>query len=206
MLVIACVNVGTAFDDEYVHQLKWQVGANLSLSHRFVCLSDHDIPGVDTIRVPADYGGWWNKLHLFDGHLLPPGDQVFYLDLDTAVVGDIAEIVGRNRHFSMLSDFYHPRKLASGLMSFTSGQHDRIKDDWLAYGAPRLAGGDQVWISLNRPDSTRLNDLYEGQIRSYKVDCKDEVPDDTRIVCFHGKPRPHEAGGWIADLWSRRLK
>ena len=29
---------------------------------------------------------------------------------------------------------------------------------------------------------------------SYKLHCKDGVPEDASVVCFHGKPRPHEIG------------
>ena len=29
---------------------------------------------------------------------------------------------------------------------------------------------------------------------SYKKNCLKGIPDDTRVVCFHGRPRPHEVG------------
>ena len=47
-----------------------------------------------------------------------------------------------------------------------------------------------------------LQDIFPKMFRSYKVDCQINIPKGTRIVCFHGLPRPHEIKhGWMPHVW-----
>jgi hypothetical protein len=46
-----------------------------------------------------------------------------------------------------------------------------------------------------------LQEMHPGEFVSYKTHCTKGVPDGARVVCFHGRPRPHEVGGWVKDYW-----
>jgi len=46
------------------------------------------------------------------------------------------------------------------------------------------------------PMAIRLQDIVPGQLVSFKAQCSDGVPDDARVVFFHGLPRPHETALW----------
>jgi len=201
-MIVACVNVGDGYDDKYVYNLRDAVLSSLSEKPEFVCLSDHDIPGVDVIRIDSDRTpGWWAKLHLFRDDLLPEGERVLYLDLDTLIPGSLDEITKCDGKFMMLEDFYHPDNLASGVMLFESGGNEEIFTDWLGFGAPKLKQGDQAWISMYRPFAGRLQEVFPDRIKSFKASIE---PQDCDILCFHGRPRPHECDGWVADLWNNR--
>lgn len=67
-------------------------------------------------------------------------------------------------------------------------------------------GGEQAyssdWLTRNQFDIRVIQDVIPG-IYSYKYHCRTELPDDARLVMFHGKPRPHEAkANWIKEHWS----
>lgn len=62
---------------------QWAPGA------RFACLSDVEIPGVETIPLKHDWPHWWAKLELFDPEL--PGGFL-YTDLDNVIIGPIGDL------------------------------------------------------------------------------------------------------------------
>lgn len=201
-MIVACVNVGTGYDDKYVYNLKEAVRRSLSLSHRFVCLTDHDIPGVNTIEIDAARTpGWWSKLQLFRDDVFPKGERVLYIDLDTLIPGKLDELAKCDAQFAMLRDFYYPQNLASGLLLFTAGGNEEIFTSWLGYGAPQLKRGDQAWIHMHRPKALALQDYMPNRIKSFKAHAGDR---DCDVLCFHGHPRPHEVSGWAADMWNNR--
>jgi hypothetical protein len=194
-LTIACVlRSGGDFDAEYVERLRDGVAANLSLPHRFVCLSDIEVP-CERVALRHGWPGWWSKLELFE-QLKGP---VLYFDLDTVIAGSLDEIASYPHAFSMLSDFSDERRFASGVMAW-SGDWSHIAH---GFALERIGNyqsaarwGDQGWIveRLGRtPDS--LQRLFPGQVSSRKLGTRDRRQE--RVVCFHGVPRPREVGWQI---------
>src|SRR5262245_61940013 len=92
MLTIACVlKSGGIYDATWVARLRDGVARHLPLTHRFVCLSDVEVP-CERIPLEHDWPGWWAKVELFK--LKAP---VLFFDLDTAIVGDL-ENIGVHAH------------------------------------------------------------------------------------------------------------
>lgn len=158
-----------------------------------VCISDVDVPGVPTIPLRHSWPGWWSKMELFSDIL--DGD-LLYLDLDTVVIGDLAELesVGKT---TMLSDFYFPHRLGSGLMYIAQSDKAKVWQEWMKNPAGhqrrcRTAEyhGDQGFLRGVIGDCQRWQDVFPGAVVSYKVHCKNKIPDGAKIVCFHGQPRP----------------
>lgn len=182
-ITVACVlRSGGAYTPEYVQRLKDGVDRHLT-GHRFVCLSDVDVP-CDRMPLERKWPGWWAKVEL-----LKLTGRVLYLDLDTVIVGDLTEIAEHPHRFTMLSDFYRPHLPASGVMAW-DGDYSHI---FRGYGHGQKYGGhgDQGYIG-GSVEADRFQDLFPGQIVSRKQRAK-RNPNE-RIVCFHGQPRPHEVG------------
>jgi CTP-dependent riboflavin kinase/uncharacterized Rossmann fold enzyme len=196
-LTVACVNVGNycGQGETYVRTLRDMVGRNLETPHRFVCFTDSPIDGIECRPVPDGLTGWWAKLWLF--HELK--GPTLYLDLDTVITGPL-EPLDYQGEFACLRDFYRPDGLGSGVMMW-NGDLSRIWRDWDESGRPILQGGDQEWIEQAYPHAERLQDVFPGLICSFKVDATEGIPKDASVVCFHGKPRPHEVAGWVSDVW-----
>ena len=204
MLIIACVCVGERYGDEYVTRLRDGVARNLKDEHRFVALTDRQIEGVECVPVPPMLEGWWAKLWLFAPGVFPDGSRVLYFDLDTVITGNLSAHAAYAGDFAILRDFYRPLGMGSAVMSWVAGACDDIWDQWLCFGAPRFAGGDQKWIEIARPNADRWQDMMPGKTVSYKADCGDGPPPSASVVCFHGLPRPHQVNGWAHDLWLGR--
>lgn len=224
MLQVCCVNVGTAYSPEYVRILHSCVRLNLSggLEGRFTVFTDNpslydDMPGIETHLVPADLKGWWAKLYLFSEGAFPAGDRVLYFDLDTVITGPLDEIATYDGPFAILRDVYRSAGLQSSVMAWPAGNWTQWFWTLWDTGAPSGAypprwepeGGDQTVIEAilekNADGFGMTYDLwqalYPGLLRSYKVDCQEQVPKGTSVVFFHGYPRPHEVGGWVKDAW-----
>lgn len=191
MLTVACVlKSGGPYGPEYVARLREQLDEHLSLDHRFYCLSDVDVP-ARRIDLNRDWPGWWSKIELFGPGLF--SGRVLYLDLDTSVVGSLDEIAGFDGRFGMVEDWNHEDLGASGVMLWEAGSWvtDRIYRPFMdaPEGAMRSHRGDQNWIS-GSVDWSGLRSLYPGQIVSRWYECVSGPPEDARIVCWHGSPKP----------------
>lgn len=168
-----------------------------------VCLSDVPVPGVDTLPLRHQWPGWWSKMELFSPEL--DGDLLF-LDLDTVVLGDLAPLEAVTRS-TMLADFYHPQRPASGLMYIEEADKDRVWREWMRAPATHMMRcrtparwGDQGFLRGVLP-ALRWQDVLPGAVISYKVHCRRGVPPGARVVCFHGQPRPWAVRhNWIPAL------
>ena len=124
-------------------------------------------------------------------------------DLDTIFVGDVPQ----PRELTLLRDFYRPQIAQTGLVYVTE---DARRQAWEAW----IENPDRI-MSKYRGDGEFLRDLwtdyrfwqddYPGKVVSFKVHCKFDTPKDASVICYHGKPRPHETGWAIrgAHLWTR---
>lgn len=184
---IACVlKQGPEYRPEHVYALADSILAHNDLP--IVCLTDVALnhPGVTAKPLLHGWPGWWSKIELFRECLEP----TLYLDLDTVVIGKLPEI---GRRFTMLPDVYKPGDVGSGVMSWQQSpvhiyqaflkspeahmQRYRTTRDW----------GDQGFI---RDHLNEQPDRFGSEYRSYKAHCKQRVPAGTKVVYFHGQPRP----------------
>lgn len=195
MLTVACVlKSGGIYDASWVARLRAGVARHLQTDHRFVCLSDVDVP-CEKIPLEHNWPGWWSKIELFK--LRGP---VLFFDLDTAIVGDLTEIaaVAARAPLTLFRDFYRLGDgLGSGVMGWNGTDvsaaclYDIFAADpqgWMS----RVGGrGDQGFVeeAAFLPGITRWQDVVGSQIVSYKVHCRNGIPSGARVVCLHGRPK-----------------
>lgn len=190
-LTIATVlKAGPEYRPEYLYLLadsilKHNPGANI------VCLTDMDISHPRITAIPLIHGweGWWSKIELFrPGMLTGP---VLYMDIDTVVVGKIPKITPSQ--LTMLPDVYYTGRFGSGVMAWNGGYSHIYKafkkapKKYMAEYMTKLRWGDQAFISEHcghKPDP------FRHEFRSYKAHCRHGIPHGTKVVYFHGEPRP----------------
>ena len=179
-----------------------------------------------------DWPGWFAKIEVLE----EPGPSL-YLDLDTVIVGDISPLADAVESLGTedligLSDLYRPKIWQTGIMGWTSPLKGAVERfiarsnncSWKfrsgrVYLQTRTYDrydGDAEWI---RPDAEeegryllRAQSFLPG-IVSYKSDVLGligKLPPAMTIVCFHGRPRPHELNpipGWMSTSgWNSRCK
>lgn len=207
MITIATVlrSGGPVYDERWVHALRAGVAEYLKAPHRFVCLSDVEVPGVETAPLAHDFPGWWAKIELFRPGVFE--GPTLYMDLDTLPVGWLLDLTTYDGPLAMLSDFNRPRLAQSGVMAFRPGPvTEALWEDWIKRPGDHMSAyrGDGEWLhDHTNPD--RLQDLFPGQIVSFKLHARGDAPGGARLVCGHGRPRfTEQKAGWAHAMWSER--
>ncbi len=213
-LVISCVlKTGGIYDHNYVNALANAIRRNVTIPYEFVCLTDDSSnfnSNVDTvIPFKHDYKKWWGKIELFRPDIFQ-GKQVFFLDLDTVIIDNIDNIVSKQFEFCGLRDFYKTVTLGSGLMSWQHDKYHHVYERFVknsTYIMNNTPEGDQRWINENVKSMKYFQDIFGNNVVSYKKDCVKNkafrIPKNTKIVCFHGLPKPHQIDyPEIRDHWT----
>lgn len=203
LTVWAVCKSGGEYTADWVEKLKSGVARNLTVPYEFKCLSDIDVPGKVPLR--HKWPSWWAKIELFREVTGPS----LYLDLDTVVTGNLDHLASLETDFSMLRNFHVPEFVGSGVMWFGKPQkhvYERFCEKpfkWIDYHDRKVEGpylGDQafIWESMKR----NVTHLPMERIKSYKFHCKDGLPPNTSLVCFHGLPKlPTVKADWIEKNW-----
>ena len=142
-------------------------------------------------------------------------ERVVFFDLDTLILGNIDPLLEYDGEMAGLTDFYNPSWWATGVMAFNGRDYKHITDEWKiekdTYTA-KIGLGDMEYIgNLDQGRYKRklkfLQDLFPGMFASLKADCHPRPPEGTEVVCFHGQPRPHNAGYWGNGeyLWAQLM-
>lgn len=212
MITIACMRWGSAFGVEYVEALRAGVARHLTRPHRFVCLTDEtDDLGPAVERQPL-LGRWplagnWPQMELFRPGRFAPGEPVLVLDLDTLVVGPLDPVLAAAPGAIDLRDWGWDREFwFGGAIVFRPEdvahlwvEPDAVPSALRAFMDRRVPEGNiQDWMTLRggwRP-------LPPALVRSYRYHSVGAPPPGASLICFHGRPKPHEiAGGWVPRAW-----
>lgn len=193
MTVLSVLRSGGVYTPEWVYRLRAGVARHLPLPHRFVCLSDVPLNGVERVPLHADWPGWWSKIALFRPGLVD--GRALYLDLDTVVTGDLAPLAAYDGERAVLRDFYQPRMIGTGVMLWQGDAMRRVWDvftadppGWIMRNLARM----DAFIRRRVGSHDYVQDLWPGLAVSYKRHCRDGVPDGAALICMHGRPKMHE--------------
>ena len=207
MLHVCCINNGNYLGRgvEYTNILFDMVKRNLpeGFEGTFSVFTDsYDegyAPGITVRPLPEYLPGWWAKLGLFKPGVFEDGERVLFLDLDTLICGPLDAIAAYDGDFAILRDFYRHDGLQSSVMLWRAGTQQHIWHRWEIAGMPQDPGGDQWWIEQCVTSPDILQDKFPSLFESYKL--LRGAPMKASVIVFHGLPRPHEVGGWAAEVW-----
>ena len=199
---VACVyKTGGAYTAEYVQRLAEGVTRHTTRPHRFLCFTDstETLP-CDKTPLTDGLPGWWSKLELFKEFY----GRTVYFDLDTMIIGNIDPLLDyagpmAMLHFPERAGKTPPRtdEWGSGIMVWNSPMqfiYPPAEERLRIRATPK--GGDQEYIAAKlHAAKWKIDDVHAViPAASYKLNCRNGVPPSTRIVYFHGHPRPHEIG------------
>lgn len=212
MKIVTVLRSGGEYAAEHVRWFDKQLHSR----YEHICLTDTKVDDVRTVALKTDWPGWFAKLELFDPDLIK--DDIFYIDLDTVVIGDFDHMLNASA-LSALRDFYFPECAASGIMRIPHAAKAAIwqKLRLLSKNELKSYKGDGELLR-NIVDFNFLQDQYPDEIVSYKAHIAyrsmagfspvfsrgdGTLPVAAKIVCFHGRPRSWRLNlPWIARLSS----
>ncbi len=234
-LLFLCMKWGTRYGADYANRLYSMVSRHCTQPFQLVCFTDDTSglnPAIDARPLPPFAGvpehlanKPWRKLSLWQQNLGPDltGRDALVLDLDLVITGP-------------LDDFftYHPGKYAvienptkrgknignTSVFRFTVGKYPEICERFLNnpeklyreefrieqeyISATLHPRGEQVFWPRTWVPSFKEDLLPCWPVRLWKVT---NLPQEARIVIFHGKPDPDEArdGKWPAKAWYKKV-
>jgi lipopolysaccharide biosynthesis glycosyltransferase len=221
MLNVFCLWVGNKYPVDYVKKLNNMVKANLALDHKFICLTDkpnlHKIEGIEFRQAPVAIADSWCKLSLFTPQLTAYYQgKALYLDLDIVITGkldgmiekcdtltekpkDEYGVTGHNKTFYIIKDWWRD-SFNSSVMIWELGKWNEIYSKFKPSDINRLKGDQDLITEVLQGHDVKTFGAVE--IQSYKANNLIEgFNKHTKIVVFHGKPKPHEVKGWVIDYW-----
>lgn len=216
MLTVACVywkgqfrGRENVYSEVWVERLKNMVSRNLSVKHRFVCLSNVNVP-CERIPLIHDWQGWWSKIELFRPGIFD--DRVLYLDLDVIILKDLMPfftypywfgIIGKDRQFTHRGkDGWEITMYNSSVMVFDP---DAVEDLYKEFSETpeqymNYYRGDQDFIANQRPNLDIFPRHWVMKLR----DCPGNVPTKNLkiLLCMPGKnERVIRKYKWAKELW-----
>lgn len=209
-LAVACVlNVGEFrgrnYGPDWVVRLRNMVARNLTLPHRFVCLSNVPVGDVETIPLVNDWPGWWSKVELFAPHLAASVGRALYLDLDVLITGNLDEIASHPAPFAIMPPHqcfvenareYHKYQSSCMVWSPPAGReiYERFTPDVM-----RKYRGDQDWIEHIMPDLPTMPVKWFNKLRV----CPAGPPPGTKVIL--SMPWKCNVAAqkfdWVRDVW-----
>lgn len=222
MLNIVCVKTGDKYSLEYVNKLQSMVGRNLAIDYSFCCITD-DTKGLnpDMYILPALYPGWWSKMQVFglnmcDGFEYKDNDVILFIDLDTIIIKDLGPLVNygfeclKEVPVVILEDFNRPNGYGSALFMFKHNTMSHVYTDFernseeIIEDYDKRSEGDQHYLEKVLP---YVMFWPKEWVISYKntkdrAQTLDVLPEEAKVLCFHGPPKPHEISEeWVEELW-----
>lgn len=227
---IICMKWGTRYGADYVNRLASMVRSHLSQPFRFVCFTD-DPTGIDTATYPRgtvelrelpameldpslpERG--WRKLTVLGERLSDLAGRALFLDLDLVVLDDLSPFFELPGAFRIIHDWSRPWRVTgnSSVFRFELGRHADVLRYFVEHGEEvrRRHRNEQEYLSASMAEKGILEYWPTEWCRSFKRHCMRRfplgyfltpvLPERTKILIFHGHPRPHEAlVGWQGGL------
>jgi hypothetical protein len=232
---VLCMRWGDRYGADYVNRLFAMVARHLSAPHRFVCLTDdaagirsevecRPLPAIELTDAPPHSG--WRKLSCLSPELDDLGGPVLFLDLDLVIVASIDCLFAHPGSFCIIENWtQRGRGIGnSSVFRFQAGAHRPVLQRFCADAAKivRSWPNEQTYLSRSVGEVTFWPQSW---CRSFKHDClparplrpfrEAGIPQDARIIVFHGEPKPPDAArgvwpqsrtglrpvSWIAEHW-----
>lgn len=200
---------GKKYPEYSVQRLQKSVSEHLTVPHRFVCVTDRQIEGVKCIPPVVDWPGWWGKIALHSWEVC--AEENLFFDLDVVITGSLDQMVQKYRKCTLAMPLNWAQSGHGGCQSsvmmwkknYNTKQifdlFDPKRINWPPVNQPGVLWGDQEWITELR-DKQKIESvpIAEG-IYSYKYHCRQGLPDNCRVVVFHGDPKPWQ----VRESWYR---
>ena len=226
---IICMKWGNKFPPSYVNKLYAMVERNISLPFKFVCFTENSegirseveiqlLPELDLPDGIPERG--WRKLSVFAKDFGGLSGQTLFLDLDVVIVGNIDDFFTYPGEFLIVHDQHRPNRMEgnSSVFRFEIGAYPDILE-YFEKNFEKIRSEvrhEQAYLSRELHKKGVLQFWPDRWVPSFKYHCAPSwiaswfkapsIPDDARIILFHGLPNPPEAIKGISGKWYRHIQ
>lgn len=207
----------SAFGADSVNTLRNMVAAHYHKPHRFICVTDDPAgidPAVEVIKLWDDHAqvaspcgarqpSCFRRLKAFskDAEALF-GPRFVSIDLDCVITGALAPLWDRTEDFVIWGDTSPKTPYNGSMFLLRAGSRQQVWEQFNPVSSPARGralgyfGSDQAWIATCLGPREAKWSRSDG-VFSYRNDIKPmpghALPDQARIVMFHGKVDPWSA-------------
>lgn len=182
------------YDERWVKRLYAGFERNLSVPWRFVLFTDkdRDLPKVIVQeRMKATRPTYADCIEPYRF-----GVPMILVGLDTVVTGPVnhlAQYCIESETIALPRDPYNLERACNGVALIPPGHQD-VYRNW-------KGENDMDW--MRKQPHRFIDDLFPGQVVSYKGSVRKNGLGDARIVYFHGDQKPHQlkTEPWIRKHW-----
>lgn len=186
------------YDETWVEKLYRQIARNLTRPFRFIVWTDRKRafaePAIEQRRITNRRPVYRDCVEPYEASDEAP---MILMGLDTMVVGNLdglADYCASGECLALPRDPYRPEQACNGVALIPAG-HGFVWTEW-----------DRRGDDMERCRSVEhrfIDDLFPGQVASFKGQIRDRGLGDARIVYFHGEEKPHQLKhlDWIREHW-----
>lgn len=221
-----------SFLPEHVNVLGSLVARNLSIPHRFVCVTDSakglashvswfetppaarvlgDFASPEGPRFPSCYRRLWS----FSEEAKALGDRILVIDIDLVVVGNIDHLFDNSEDFvgwRPYRDWGAKLRYGGGIYLLRTGARRQVWDNFKGREsiakarAANFRGSDQAWISYQLTMGGKVEKYWGRGSGLYSVRDLNpalDVPSDARLIQFNGGVKPWQSlVPWVKEAWT----
>lgn len=187
------------YDARHVRWLRDQCRNQLKQEHNFICLTDIEIPDVETRPLRDNLPGWWSKMEIYREFR-----HACYMDLDTVLVGDSSPYLFAVHKFTVLRGMHLRGNGAintslvcwDGDYSFLYDAFMADKDRVMAEYVKNDRWGDQGFVRdaiAGKRDVSIFNIRFPGVVVRYSKDMVEDPEFPTRKQSWATR-RAHRLG------------
>lgn len=219
----------TLFTSSHVNALARMVLKNYSKKHRFICVTDDPIgiePWIETIPLDSKWAdipnpslskgpSCYRRLAMFKEDAAKQfGSRFVSLDLDCIVTGNLEPLLDIDEEFAIWGDTSRRNKYNGSLILMTAGARPKVWREFDPVKSPQatkragMLGSDQAWIAYCLGPKEKVFNKEDGvySFRNHIENKLKELPENARIVFFHGTRNPWDDDvkkeyGWVSKHW-----
>jgi len=207
---------GTKYPADYVNRLYSMVSRNLSGDFRFICLTDDaagirreiEIKPLPEVPVPGTAERCWRKLGILKKDLFDIEGDVLFLDVDIVIVKPIDCFFEQSGYFLIIKEWKADTVHGLGNSSvfrFKAGAFNFVYEEFLGKSQEisKNFRHEQAFLTARVNERGLIGYWPQGWCASFKRNCmrgfpssiffEARLPEDAKIIIFHGHPTPEEA-------------
>ncbi len=226
---VICMKWGDKFPADYVNRLYGMVSRNLSRPFRLVCFTENGegirteveiqpLPELDIPKNLPERG--WRKVSVFAKDFGGLSGPTLFLDLDVVIVDSLDDFFTHPGSFLIAHDKHNPknREGNSSVFRYEIGQYPEVLENF-TQNFERIrteVRHEQAYLSREMDRLGQLEFWPDQWVPSFKYRCAPSwikswfeapsVPEDAKVILFHGLPNPPEAIRGISGKWYRHIR
>jgi hypothetical protein len=189
------------YTSEWVYRMKRSIEKNTTVPFRFFCLTNENLPGIETIPL-VNPNGWWAKMELCRPDIK---GRVHYLDLDTIITGNIDFFLNETESL-LYEDWLYEDQKESAVFVLNEEERKTVWDFWSKdprFHMFNFFGDGRVYNFTIGKSLGTIQGKHPGKLFTWKKTDKKSLQPGCKILSFSGKPKPNDFSDdhWIKKYW-----